>query len=247
MVAKEKKYYWLKLKRDFFKRHDIQIIESMPNGKDYILFYLKLLCESVDHEGNLRFSDEIPYNEEMLSTITNTNIDVVRNAINIFTELRMMELMDDGTFYMREVEKMIGGETYWARRKREQRDQINLLPEPEEIGQCPTLSNECPTCPSKSIEKELETEIETDTEKRESKRRVFVPPTVDEVRSYCQERLSTVNPEKFVDYYTSNGWMVGKSKMRDWKSTVRNWERRDQEQFKQEKKQKGEWSFDDFR
>ena len=56
----EQKYYWLKLKRDFFKRHDIRIIEAMPNGKDYILFYLKLLCESVDHEGNLRFSEQIP-------------------------------------------------------------------------------------------------------------------------------------------------------------------------------------------
>ena len=104
----DKKYYWLKLKRDFFKRHDIRIIESMPNGKDYILFYLKLLCESVDHEGNLRFSEEIPYNEDMLATVTNTNVDVVRNAIKIFTELKMMDIMDDGTFYMNEVQKMIG-------------------------------------------------------------------------------------------------------------------------------------------
>ena len=76
MAEKDKKYYWLKLKRDFFKRHDIQIIEAMPNGKDYILFYLKLLCESVDHEGNLRFSEQIPYNDQMLSTITNTKINV---------------------------------------------------------------------------------------------------------------------------------------------------------------------------
>ena len=75
------KFYWLKLKRDFFKRHDIRIIEGMPNGKDYVLFYLKLLCESVDHEGNLRFSEQIPYNEQMLSTITDTNVDIVRNAI----------------------------------------------------------------------------------------------------------------------------------------------------------------------
>ena len=79
----EKKYYWLKLKNDFFKRHDIKIIEDMPNGKDYILFYLKLLVESVGHEGELRFSETIPYNENMLSTITNTNIDVVRSAIKI--------------------------------------------------------------------------------------------------------------------------------------------------------------------
>ena len=103
-----KKYYWLRLKRDFFKRHDITIIESMENGKDYILFYLKLLCESVDHEGNLRFSDEIPYNDKMLATITNTNIDIVRAAIEVFTKLGMMDIMDDGTYYMNGVEKMIG-------------------------------------------------------------------------------------------------------------------------------------------
>lgn len=102
------KFYWLKLKKDFFKRHDIRIIESMPNGKDYILFYLKLICESLDHDGSLRFSESIPYNEEMLSTITNTNPDVVRSAIKIFTELNMMEIMDDGTYFMKEVNKLIG-------------------------------------------------------------------------------------------------------------------------------------------
>ena len=103
----EGRFYWLKLKRDFFKRHDIRIIESQENGKDYVLFYLKLLLESVDHEGNLRFSDEIPYNEEMLATITNTNIDVVRSAVNIFLKLGMMQLLDDGTYYISEVEKLI--------------------------------------------------------------------------------------------------------------------------------------------
>ena len=104
----DKKYFWLKLKRDFFKRHDIRIIEDMPNGKEYILFYLKLLCESVDHEGSLRFSETIPYNDNMLSTITNTNVDIVRNAIKIFSELKMMELLDDGTIFMQECQKMIG-------------------------------------------------------------------------------------------------------------------------------------------
>ena len=44
-----KKFYWLKLKRDFFKRHDIRIIEELPNGEKVILFYLKLMLESIDH------------------------------------------------------------------------------------------------------------------------------------------------------------------------------------------------------
>ena len=102
------KYFWLKLKKDFFKRHDIRIIESMPNGKDYILFYLKLLVESVDHDGNLRFSDTIPYNDEMLAVITNTNIDIVKSALEVFINLKMIEILDDQTIYMNEVTRMIG-------------------------------------------------------------------------------------------------------------------------------------------
>ena len=115
------KYYWLKLQRDFFKRHDVRIVEGMPNGKDYILFYLKLLCESIDHDGRLRFSDAVPYNEQMLSTITDTNIDIVRSAIKIFTELKLMEILEDGTYFMVEVQKMVGSETEWASKKRDYR------------------------------------------------------------------------------------------------------------------------------
>ena len=152
MAESEKKYFWLKLKRDFFKRHDIRIIESMSNGKDYILFYLKLLCESVDHDGNLRFSDNIPYNENMLATITNTNVDIVKTAVSVFTELGMMEVMDDGTYFMTEVNKMIGSETYWAEQKRKQRKLDNVQ----------LLSNECPTCPSKSKSQSKSIEIEKD-------------------------------------------------------------------------------------
>lgn len=107
-MPESKKYYWLKLKRDFFKRHDIRIIESMPNGKDYILFYLKLLLESVDHNGALRFSDSIPYDVNMLSVITNTNVDTVKTAMQIFEQLNMVEILDDKTIYMNEVSNMIG-------------------------------------------------------------------------------------------------------------------------------------------
>ena len=113
-----KKFYWLKLKRDFFKRHDIRIIEEMPNGKDYVLFYLKLLLESIDHEGSLRFSDTIPYNEQMLSVVTNTNVDIVRSAMKLFIELQLIEIFDDQTIFMGEVEKLIGSESESAERMR---------------------------------------------------------------------------------------------------------------------------------
>ena len=151
------KYYWLKLKRDFFKRHDIRIIEEMPNGKDYILFYLKLLLESIDHEGSLRFSDTIPYNEQMLSVVTNTNIDIVRSAMRLFIELNMMSICDDKTIYMTEVEKLIGSETKWAEKKRLQRAKGDNVPQ---------LSSECPI----EIEKEEET-------KKEKEIHSFTPAT----------------------------------------------------------------------
>lgn len=117
----EKKYYWLKLDRRFFKRHDIRIVEAMPNGKDYILFYLKLLCESVSHDGELRFSEAIPYNEQMLAIVTDTNVDVVKAALDVFSGLKMIEVLDDGTLYMTESQKMLGSETEWAKKKREYR------------------------------------------------------------------------------------------------------------------------------
>jgi len=129
MKEGQRKNYWLKLDKDFFKHHDIRIIESMPNGKDYIIFYLKLLCESITHNGELRFSEEIPYNEQMLSSITNTNVDIVRSAIKIFAELKMMSVLDDGTYYLQRVIQMTGSESasYEATRKRIYREKQKEL------------------------------------------------------------------------------------------------------------------------
>ena len=59
----------------------------------------------------------------------------------------------------------------------------------------------------------------------EPKRKRFVPPTLEEVKAYCIERKNNVDAERFIDYYTSNGWQVGKNKMKDWKAAVRTWER----------------------
>ena len=169
----DKKYYWLKLKKDFFKRHDIQIIENMPNGKDYVLFYLKLLVESVDHEGGLRFNETIPYNEQMLATITNTNIDTVSTAMKLFRELGMVEILDDKTIYMNEVSKMLGTETYWAQKKREEREKKKLpKPATPQIGQCPIDVQDKSNVSKQEIEIELdiEKELEKDKDKKKKKK-----------------------------------------------------------------------------
>ena len=205
----EKRYYWLKLKRDFFKRHDIRIIEEMPNGKEYLLFYLKLLVESIDHEGELRFSDTIPYNEQMLSVITNTNIDVVRSAMKLFVELKMIDVLEDSTIYMAEVNKLIGSESWSAERVRRCRDKQKLLQSNDDVTPC----NE---------EKEIDKEIDKEKEKY---KRGFTKPTLEEVQAYCLERGKGVDAQKWFDYYSANGWKVGKNPMKDWKAAVRTWER----------------------
>lgn len=214
-MTDNRKFYWLKLNKDFFKRHDIRIIEEMENGKDYILFYLKLLLESVNHEGHLRFSETIPYNEKMLSVITNTNIDVVRSAMKVLIELKMIEMLDDSTIYMSEVLKITGSETAAAERMRKSRNKQKLLAECNNVQNCYT-----------EIEKEIEKDKEIDIVKSDKPTRTrFIPPKIEEVQAYCKERNNNVDAERFIDYYTSNGWMVGKNKMKDWKSAVRTWER----------------------
>lgn len=56
-------------------------------------------------------------------------------------------------------------------------------------------------------------------------RKRFTPPTLEEVQAYCRERNNKVDAEKFINHYTSNGWMVGRTKMQDWKAAVRTWEK----------------------
>ena len=88
------------------------------------------------------------------------------------------------------------------------------------------------------LEKELEIELKQEGECREgdalpqqkpSKSTRFIPPTTDEIKAYCSETGRNVDAERFVDFYSSKGWMVGKNKMKDWKAAVRNWERMEKE------------------
>lgn len=84
---------------------------------------------------------------------------------------------------------------------------------------CKQLQADVPVIQSNPIQSESE-----------SKRNMcrFAPPTVEEVRTYCQERHNKVDPERFVDFYASKGWRVGNQPMKDWKAAVRTWEKREE-------------------
>ena len=203
MAARDtERYYWLKLHKDFFKRHDITVIEDMPNGKDYVLFYLKLMLESVDHEGALRFSDTIPYSETMLASVTHTNVDVVRSALKVLTELGMVEVFDDKTLFMTEVAKLLDSETYAARRKREQR-------KIEDVGDnVPRLSPDCPQ--DIEIDPDIEKKPEKEQEKEDetfSDENVCRPQDVRQVFDAWQS-LGIQRLRKIPDATTSTGKML---------------------------------------
>lgn len=78
---------------------------------------------------------------------------------------------------------------------------------------------------SKTYEKHMENENENENINENIKINSFKKPTLEEVETYCKERNNNVNAQKFIDFYESKGWMIGKSKMRDWKACVRTWEK----------------------
>lgn len=81
-----------------------------------------------------------------------------------------------------------------------------------------------------------ETEIESEKADNPPTRNQFSPPTVEEVKAYSAERGYNIDPNRFVDYYTSIGWKVGKNPMKDWKAAVRSWSRKEQQCAKNEPK-----------
>ena len=222
----------------------------MPNGKEYVLFYAKLLCESVDHEGNLRFSDTLPYDEAMLAAITNTDEDIVKKAIEIFSQFHLVEIMDDGTYFMTKVPKMLGSETYWAKKKREQRDANT-----EEVGQSPMKSNKSPTCPSKSKRKSksIDKDIEKDNNIPDSDESEQPTPkkTKHKYGEYKNVLLTDEELQKLKTEY-SDDWQkrienlsayvesTGK-KYKSHYATIRNWARKDAEQKPGKKEMVPDW------
>lgn len=213
MPEKDKKYYWLRLKEDFFQQHKIKVLKSMPNGRLYALIYLELLTESVSHEGQLRFSKMLPYDANTLSAVIDEDKEDLENAIEVLKGLELAEIQDDKTIYMSEIQKLIGSESYWAEQKRNKRLLDNVQ----------RMSNECPTCPSKRLDIRDKSIDNKENIKRKAK--PFTPPTVKDVKTYCDERHNGVDAERFIDFYESKGWMVGKNKMKDWKACVRTWEK----------------------
>jgi predicted phage replisome organizer len=123
-VSDIKKYYYLKLKDNFFDSEEIKILESQPNGIYYSNLLIKLYLKSLKYNGALRFNEYIPYDETMIATITNLNIDIVKRGLQVLSSIKLIERLDDGTIYMMNIQSFIGKSNSEADRKRLYRERI---------------------------------------------------------------------------------------------------------------------------
>ena len=87
-------------------------------------------------------------------------------------------------------------------------------------------AEQCSTNSTVTVTDTVTVNKEKDSKESKKKAPAFVPPTIEEVKAYCEERHNHINPIQFVDFYQSKGWMIGKNKMKDWRASVRQWETR---------------------
>ena len=172
----DKTKYWLKFYKDFLKTPQMRVIRKMPNGTEYLLLYISLMLESIEFAGHLRFTETIPYNDEMLASITDTNIDIVRSGMTIFEELGMIQILSDKTIFLPDVPKLTGKESESAARVRKWRlkhkENLKLL-------QC---NDDVTTCNGdvQNSNDNIEEEIEIDKE-------IDIDIDIDNLYSYLEE------------------------------------------------------------
>ena len=288
----ERKYYWIKLKKDFMSSDAVDFLMSQKNGAEYVVLYQMLCLMTVKTNGKLeRQLNEviIPYDAEKIQRDTKYfNIDTVRNALQLYTHLGLIYKDENGCLTIADYENIVGSESGSAERVRRFRN-LKALHCNNEVTETKQLCNELSNTDidiDKEIDKEIDKDkdidrlfidknpkdirrdeyvdepstqdrlgkdrlgkdrlgknigdadaphtqgepvIQTETSDAASgkKRKQFKKPTVEEIEKFAHElNLTNLDPQYFYDYYESNGWMVGKNHMKDWKATAKNWHRR---------------------
>ena len=160
-MADNRKYYYLKLKENFFDSDSIVLLEDMKDGILYSNILLKLYLKSLKNGGKLQLDEHIPYTAQMIATLTRHQIGTVERALEIFRQLGLVEQLDSGAFYMTDIELMIGQSSTEAERKRAARLENKALLPPRTKGG--HLSDIRPPEIEIELEKEIEKEREGET------------------------------------------------------------------------------------
>lgn len=219
-MAEEKRYYWLKLKEDFFSSKRIKKLRNMAGGDTYMIIYLKMQLLALKTEGILTWTGLEDNFADELALDLNEKPDDVRVTLMYLLNTGLAETQDDANIFLPWVIENTGSETDAAERMRKMRARNNVTPLLQE----------------RYTEIETETETEIKAEKRKKKR--FTPPTLEEVKAYVQENGYHVDPEYFYHYYAKGEWTDGQGKpVLNWKQKLITWEKKDGEKQQPKRKQ----------
>lgn len=235
-MADNKKYYYLKLKDNFFDSDEMIILESMPDGYIYSNILLKLYLRSLKYQGRLMFNDKIPFNSTMLAQVTRHSVGDVEKSIRIFNDLGLIEVLDNGAIYLADIQNFIGESSTEADRKRGYRQRIEL--EKQALLTGGQMSDKCPDKNPPEIEIELEKDIEIEKEiKKEPKKKNTTRHKYGEYKNVLLsddqlEKLKSEFPndwEQRIDRVSEYCESTGKT-YKNYLATIRNWAKKDKTQ-----------------
>lgn len=160
-MADNKKYYYLKLKENFFESDTMLLLEGMKDGYIYSNILLKLYLKSLKDDGRLILNGRIPYSSQMIANVTRHKVGTVERALKTFEEFGLIEIMDNGAIYMLDIQNFIGESSSEADRKREYRARIEKekMSGQEEAHLCGQMSEQKGRQNSPEKEIEIKTDI----------------------------------------------------------------------------------------
>jgi len=154
----EKRYFWLKLKEDFFDDKQIRFLRSLPDGDKVVITYLKMQLKSLKTDGTIRYDKLLPSSEEELALMLDEDLNIVKFTIQALLKINAIEILEDKSIYMIALQELIGSEGASALRTRAYRERKKLL-----LSQC--NNNVQDVTSHEHGEIELEKEIDLDKEK----------------------------------------------------------------------------------
>ena len=140
-MSDNRKYYYLKLKENYFDEDAIVLLESMQDGVLYSNILLKLYLKSLKNGGKLQLDENIPYTAQMIATITRQQVGTVERALQIFMKLGLVEPLQNGALYMSNIELLIGQSSTEGERKRRARLALQEQKAEGRGGQMSTISS----------------------------------------------------------------------------------------------------------
>lgn len=234
----KKRYYWLKLKENFFEEDTITWLEEQPNGKEHCLIYLKLCLKSLKTDGMLARNvgnTMIPYDAETLSRVTNSSPDTIKVAMDLFVKIGLIQVLDDGEIYLNQLNELVGTETEYAKQKRLQRAKVDNVQ--TKSGQ--RLEN---VAQSIELEKEIDIELEKEIDIKKPAPKKPKPQRhgygeyknvllTDEQHQKLSVEISNLN--NLIE--TMSSWLRANGKSyKDYAAALRNWAKREQQRPQQQ-------------